>query len=212
MEYKLRNTAIVVLSEGNNPKLLSHDFLARNKIVPDDWEMKDILVTPPFSRLKYKNSVEFIVEINKLQIKIDNPEALAWETELPKMARQYLQVLPHVSYTGVGINFAFQAGTYPHEPFASLLQQGPWLYQNGGLSSATIELHYNNSKPRLNVKIEQRMGPGLENDAPHPLLVLLANYHHDFAPEDEQARADYILRAGELKTCFLEFAASLPFN
>lgn len=212
MEYQLLNVAIVVLSEGNNPKLLSHDFLARNNIVPDDWEMRDVLVTPPFSRLKYKNGVEFIVEINKLQIKVDNPEALAWDVELPGMARQYLQVLPHVNYTGVGINFAFKAGSYPQEPFASLLRDGPWLHKNGGLSSAAIELHYNNSQPRLNVKIEQRLDSGREGGSPHPLLVVLANYHHDFTPEQEQARADYISKAGELKSRFLEFTESLPFN
>jgi hypothetical protein len=211
MEYKLLNTAIVVLSEGNNPKLLNHDFLTRNKIVPDEWEMRDILVTPPFSHLKYKNGVELTVEINKLQIKVENPEALAWDVELPRMARQYLQVLPHVNYTGVGINFVFIAGSYPREPLAKLLHSGPWLTANGGLSSAAIELHFKNSKPRLNVKIEQHPDAGRKSDE-HLRLVLFANYHHDFLPQEEQARADYISKAAELKTSFLEFAQSLPFS
>lgn len=211
MDLKLHNASVVVLSEGNNPKLLSHDFLARNEIVPEDWEIRDILVTPPFSRLKYKNGVELIVEINKLQIKVENPEALGWDVELPRMAKQYLQVLPHVNYTGVGINFAFMAGSYPKDPFSSLLRDGPWLHVQGGLSSAAIELHYKSVQPRLNVKIEQRPDPRQESDV-HPGLVLFANYHHDFTPQEEQARANYISRAGEMKTSFLEFAQSLPFK
>jgi len=32
MELEMLNASVVVLSEGNNPKLLNHDFLARNKL------------------------------------------------------------------------------------------------------------------------------------------------------------------------------------
>jgi len=32
MALEMLNASVVVLSEGNNPKLLNHDFLARNKI------------------------------------------------------------------------------------------------------------------------------------------------------------------------------------
>ena len=47
MDLKLQNASVVVLSEGNNPKLLSHDFLARNGIVPENWQIGDI-VNPAF--------------------------------------------------------------------------------------------------------------------------------------------------------------------
>ena len=211
MEYKLMNTAIVVLSEGNNPKLLNHDFLSHNGIVPEDWEMQDLLVTSPFSRLTYKNGVELIVEINKLQIKVTNPEALPWHAELPKIATRYLQVLPHVHYAGVGINFTFVARSYPQDPFASLLQDGDWLRAHDGLSSAAIELHFKNKKPWLNVKIEQHSDPGRGSDAKAD-LVLVANYHHEFAPHEEQERAAFISQAGELKERFLTFSQNLPFE
>jgi hypothetical protein len=48
MALEMLNASVVVLSEGNNPKLLNHDFLARNKIVPEDWHVRDVVITPPF--------------------------------------------------------------------------------------------------------------------------------------------------------------------
>ncbi|MDZ7760796.1 MAG: hypothetical protein U5L00_11130 [Desulfovermiculus sp.] len=111
----------------------------------------------------------------------------------------------------MGINFAFMAGSYPKDPFSSLLRDGPWLHEQGGLSSAAIELHFKNVKPGLNVKIAQ--GPdSIQVSDENLKLVLFANYHHDFTPQEEQARADYISQAGVLKKRFLEFAQSLPFE
>lgn len=61
--------------------------------------------TFPLSQILYENGVQFVVEINKLQIKVNNPDLFSWEKELPAMASKYLEVLPHVTYRGVGINF-----------------------------------------------------------------------------------------------------------
>lgn len=83
MDLKLNDASVVVLSEGNNPKLLNHDFLARNRIVPEDWQIRDIVVTPPFSQLLYENGVQFVVEINKLHIMVNKPDVLAWKKSCP---------------------------------------------------------------------------------------------------------------------------------
>lgn len=48
MALEMLNASVVVLSEGNNPKLLNHDFLARNKIVPEDWNVRDVVITSFF--------------------------------------------------------------------------------------------------------------------------------------------------------------------
>jgi len=107
MELEMLNASVVVLSEGNNPKLLNHDFLARNKIVPEDWTVRDIVITPPFSNMVYENDVQFVVELNKLQVRSAKPEQIDCIRELPKMVMEYLRILPHVSYLGVGINYVF---------------------------------------------------------------------------------------------------------
>lgn len=211
MKLKLHNASIVILSEGNNPKLLSHDFLARNGIVPEDWQIRDIVVTPPFSQILYENGVQFIVEINKLQVRANNPELLAWEKDLPEMASKYLELLPHVTYRGVGINFVFASENLPENPFGRLLQDGPWLHRHGGLSGAALELHFREQEPQFNAKIEKKSASG-QNDRTMPGLVFTVNYHHDFDPGQNQKRAEYIYTIAQLRDQFLEYAEYLPFN
>jgi len=211
MDLKLHNASVVVLSEGNNPKLLSHDFLARNGIVPEDWQIRDIVVTPPFSQILYENGVQFVVEINKLQVKVNNPDLFPWEKETPAMASKYLEVLPHVTYRGVGINFVYSSETFPEDPFGRLLQDGPWLHRENGLSGAALELHYREQQPQFNVKIEKK-SPAGPDSRPKPGLVFTVNYHHDFDPHQERERSQYIYTIGQLRDRFLEYAGSLPFN
>jgi len=211
MDLKLHNASVVVLSEGSNPKLLSHDFLARNGIVPEDWQIRDIVVTPPFSQILYENGVQFVVEINRLQVRVNNPGLFPWEKDLPAMASKYLEVLPHVTYRGVGINFVYSSETFSENPFGRLLQDGPWLHREGGLSGAALELYYREQQPQFNVKIEKKSTAGPDG-GPMPSLVFNVNYHHDFEPRQERERSQYIYTIAQLRNRFLEYAESLPFN
>jgi hypothetical protein len=155
--------------------------------------------------------VQFVVEINKLQIRANNPELLAWEKDLPEMTSKYLELLPHVTYRGVGINFVYASETFPENPFGRLLQDGPWLHRNGGLSGAALELHYREQKPQFNVKIENKSASG-QNGRSMPGLVFNVNYHHDFDPGQKQKRTEYIYTIAQLRDQFLDYAEYLPFN
>lgn len=211
MDLKLQNASVVVLSEGNNPKLLSHDFLARNGIVPEDWQIRDIVITPPFSQILYENGVQFTVEINKLQVRANNPELIDWEKELPAMASKYLELLPHVTYKGVGINFVYFSENLAENPLEGLLQEGPWLHREGGLSGASVELNYREQIPQFNLKIEKKSVPAQDGDF-QSRLVFNVNYHHNFEPGQERERIEYIHTIARLRNRFLDYAKSLPFN
>ena len=211
MELKMVNTSVVVLSEGNNPRLLNQDFLERNGVVPPEWKVRDVVVTPPFSRLIYENGVHFTVEINKLQIDLHKPDVVDWKETLPNLAAGYLELLPHVTYRAAGINFVFKTVHGLERPFADLLTDGPWLAAAGGLTGATIELHYRSSLPHMNVKIghEESAEPAGESGA---ALLFTVNFHHDFGPDDSHGRAAFIRGIGPLADTFLDFAKTLPFD
>jgi hypothetical protein len=201
MALEMLDASVVVLSEGNNPKLLNHDFLARNKIVPEDWHVRDVVITPPFSNIVYENDVQFVVELNKLQIRAGKPEHIDCDRDLPKMVMDYLRVLPHVSYLGAGINYVFVLKDSSHDDIRKhFLQDGPWLEKEGNVSKAAIEFNYLNVEPQFNLKIESHASG----------IVFSVNYHQDFKPEQEDQRMQYIKEMGKLKTRFLEFARHLP--
>ena len=211
MDLELCSASVVVLSEGNNPKLLSHDFLARNGIVPEDWKIRDIVVTLPFSQILYENGMRFVVEINKLQVGADNPEPPVWEKDLPAMASKYVELLPHVTYGGVGVNFVYCSENFPKAPLRRLLLDGPWLQREGGLSEAALELRYREQNPRLNLKIEEKSVSGRDGDSLFR-LVFNVNFHRDFEPGQERERVEYIHTIGRLRDRFLDYAGSLPFD
>ncbi len=201
MELEMLDASVVVLSEGNNPKLLNHDFLAGNQIVPEDWNVRDIVITPPFSNIVYENDVQFVVELNKLQIRAGKPEQIDCDRDLPKMVMDYLRILPHVSYLGVGINYVFVLKDSSHDDIRkNFLQDGPWLQKEGNVSRAAIEFNYLNVDPQFNLKINSHTDG----------ILFSVNYHQDFKPDHEKQRMRYIKEMGKLKTRFLEFARHLP--
>ncbi len=212
MELEMLNASVVVLSDGNNPKLLNHDFLARNKIVPEEWNVQDIVITPPFSNIIYKNGVQFIVELNKLQILAAKPEQIDCDRDLPKMVTDYLKVLPHVSYLGVGVNFVFVLKNIDHDYLqSSLLIDGPWLHQEGDVSRTAIEFNYLNVHPQFNLKIEPLIKDGLDQDKHSSDIKFSVNFHQAFNPDQESLRVKYILEMKKMKTRFMEYAEHLPF-
>ena len=211
MELKIISTTVVVLSEGNNPKLLNPDFLERNQVVPGNWKIRDVLVTPPIAQVIYENAVQFTVEINKLQIQANRPEAVDWEKTLPSLATTYLDLLPHVTYGAVGINFVFGALRCPDRAFMRLLKEGPWLDGAGSLTGATIELQYQSALPHMNVKVGVQKGMDISNDRSEH-LVFTVNFHHDFGTDDSDGRANFIGSIGSLKSRFLDFAKMFPFD
>lgn len=212
MDLKLTNVSVVVLSQGNNPRLLNPDFLERNEIVPADWPVNDVLVTPPLAQVLYENGVQFLVETGKLQIRINKPEAVAWERKLPVMATAYVELLPHVTYRSAGINFVFHAAHYPDQPYMRLIKEGEWLAGHGGLTGATLELQYQNELPYMNLRIGVEGNASAADQDSHGNLVFTANFHHDFSPEDSDGRAAFIGSIGLLKSRFLDFAKTLPFD
>jgi len=211
MNLEIVNASVVVLSEGNNPKLLNPDFLERNRIVSAEWKVQDVVVTPPFAQVIYENGIHFLVEINKFQVQVTKPAVLDWKKDLPHMTTAYLELLPHVTYRAVGINFAFITHVSSGGPLTEFLQDGPWLASDGGVTGATIEFHYRKRVPQFNVKIAFQEPPNLKAGKGNG-VILTVNYHRDFAADEAHARAEYIKGIGLLESRFLDFAESLPFD
>ena len=214
LSVKLDNVAIVVISDSNNPRLLNPDFLERNSIVPKEWKVKDVLVTSPFARVLYDNGVQIILEENKLHIVSQQPEVVSWEHELPAIATSFLDVLPHVSYRSVGLNYVFLSdqprGVEAENTLIDkFLRQGSWLDFRQGMTGATLEFQYRATQPQMNVKIgvlerKDPSGASLEG------FIFTVNFHQDFKPEEAKERAAYINSIGMKRAEFLQFLGTLP--
>lgn len=212
-KLKLETVTAVIVSDGNNPRILNQDFLERNDIVPAGWKEKQVIVTPPFSLVEYEGlSVQ--MEENKLSITAKNIPSFAWDQLLPKVAIRMLEVLPHVSYKAVGLNFSLYAETTigqdaENKLIEQLLAKGDWLYVHGGITGAVVELQYRKSFPHLNVKVGVRE---TITDKGRQLggYTVMANFHHDFEPKDVNERTAFISKVAEYEKEIHQLINSLP--
>ena len=98
--------SVVLAAKANNPTILNQDFLKYNEIVPKEWELgSPPIITAPFSQIIFKDRVSIISQLDKIiftQIssEVDNITI----ADVINIACKYIKVLPHVNYTGVGIN------------------------------------------------------------------------------------------------------------
>ncbi len=215
LSIKLENVAIIVVADSNNPRLLNPDFLDRNTIVPKEWKVKDALVTTPFAQVSYENGVRVLLEENRLHVMSQKPDMIPWERALPEVVTSFIEVLPHVSYRSVGLNFVFLSdqprGVEAEQALmGTFLKQGPWLNLRQGMTGAVLEFQYRATQPQMNVKIgvlEKRDSVGISLEG----FIFTVNFHHDFKVEETKERADYINSVGMRRTEFMKLMETLPF-
>lgn len=177
-------TAVVITAEAHNPTILHPAFLAAEDIVPDDWKIgsEASVSTPALSIVQYENKVSFLVDPNKIQIS-DSSERD--ESEIAEIATRYVEKLPHVHYTGVGVNIQAFASHDQAEQWLlkRFIASGPWSNEPLRLQSAAVKLVYSIDNGILNLQSEagSRQKP---NSAPEVGIVVNANYHTNISEKD----------------------------
>lgn len=104
--YRLIQFSIVFTAQANNPTILNKDFLQFNKIVGKEWELKSPpICTEPFAQVNFKNDIAIISQLDKIIFKVDKkPIDNESFEQIYQISKKYLNLIPHVNYTGVGIN------------------------------------------------------------------------------------------------------------
>ncbi len=130
------NASVVVVARDHNPTILHPAFLESQGIVRSDWQLAEPpICVPPASVVKYANGIVFTVDLNRFQV-LDNgvPEEILGG-RVRELAIAYIDRLPHVRYTAVGVNFRAFAEHADPERFLidRFLKPGPW-------NSSPIEL------------------------------------------------------------------------
>ena len=96
---------IVLLTKANNPSIVNPDFLRINKICPEELAVAEPAVTTPvFSQISYKGGITVKVDPNRVIFEQGDSILGLDEIIVPEMAGAYAKVIPHVTYTAVGIN------------------------------------------------------------------------------------------------------------
>ena len=135
MEYRFSEFTIVVLATANNPSILNPDFLRINEIVDKAFNPVESISTPPVSHVKYKEKVAITVDAERLTFVDADEDRILLGSPVPSIAEKYIEVLRHVPYKAVGINFNGYYDCSHVDPRQYILnkfiKKGPWNEYEG---------------------------------------------------------------------------------
>lgn len=193
---KLLNVSVIVVSDGNNPRIINPDFLERNGISDRDWTVENTIVIPPLGRVVYTNGVEVLLEEQKFKCQANEVSKFSWESRIPTMAIAFLKTLPHVVYRGCGLNFVFSAndkvrGKRGLPLLDHMIASGPWIKFGNEAHIETVKFQYKLDDSVLNLIINRQV-ESKNNGERNREIRFDVNFHKEFDPNETEKRQDYI--------------------
>lgn len=146
MKFTLTDFNIVITANAHNPSILNPDFLRINNIVDAKFNPVESLCTPPISQIRYDDNISVAVDSERLTFSDNKEERLLSGSPIPAIAINYIDVLKHVPYKAVGINFI---GFYEFTHMApdqfllnKFIKQGSWCEFEGVQPGVGLNFSY----------------------------------------------------------------------
>jgi len=193
----LRKLSIVVKAKNHNPTILNPDFLKSNQIVPLHWELKENpICVDPHAEVSFKNGIKIIAEFETITF----AELLNLEKGLspcvPEIAGKYVNTLPHVDYTGYGMDIHGDTGMSEAdiEDFVThkLIRVGPWSQLQGQPAKIGLRLHYQLNDGYFNLTVIPTIRQEDEGES-LPVIFWGATIHHRAEEKDSKGRLKQVL-------------------
>lgn len=187
----LVGVSVVLVGESNNPTILNPDFLARH-VLPGPADPANQaappICTPVLARVVYDNGVKVQSEPHRVVFEQGAPTGSLSRTYTAQLARAYIQAVPHVRYTAIGVNPSFlldEEDSYSR--FQNHLSSA--LPMGHGRVVPTVDLKAIYSLADRRVSVESFAARPTDAGAGgHPRLLLRSNVHHDIVGSDPDDR------------------------
>ncbi len=181
MEYKFSEFTIVIIASAHNPSILNPDFLRINGIVSTDFSPIESISTPPVSHVKYREKVAITVDSERLTFADVDEERIPHKSPVPLIAEKYIEVLKHVQYKAVGLNFNgyyecthIDPGQYIANKF---IKKGPWDEYEGATPSIGLKFSYKLDEVMLNLNLAPAVTK--KGERTFPSIAINLNFHCD---------------------------------
>jgi hypothetical protein len=172
---------IVILASANNPSILNPDFLRINDIVDKDFNPIESISTPPVSHVKYKEKVAITVDFERLTFIDTDEDRIPHNSPIPSIAKKYIEILRHVPYKAVGINFNGYYECSHMDPsqyiLNKLIKKGPWNEFEGVEPSIGLSFSYKMDEVTLNLNIAPAITR--KDERTFPSIAINSNFHCD---------------------------------
>lgn len=181
MEYMFSEFTMVILASANNPSILNPDFLRINGIVGKDFDPIESISTPPVSHVKYKEKVAITVDFERLTFVDADEDRIPLSSPIPLIASKYIEVLRHVPYKAIGINFNgyYECSNIDPSQYIinKFIKKGPWSEYEGVEPSMGLNFSYKMGEVTLNLNIAPSVTR--KGERTFPSIAINSNFHCD---------------------------------
>ncbi len=184
-KINLQELAIVIAVKEIDPTLITPEFLKYSQIIPADWEISGQPARSfQGSQVTFQNGITVIAQPQRIsfaELAVDKPTA---GLEIPRLAEKFVNVLPNLSYVGVGINmrgyidFGTDRRLAREFMFQNLLAPGAWQQLGNAPVQAGINLGYVFDERRLNLTINEATIQGAEGQT-NSIALFAGNFDYD---------------------------------
>ena len=188
----LGEVAVVLVAQSNNPSIINPDFLRHNEIVNADLELQgDPITSPLFSQVTFERGIV----VNALPDRVifqQTGDSLAIEDILcPDIAKRYVEQVPHVPYSAIGINpkcYRYLSDELPEKVSNILINKSEDLSFRDVKPEVHLKTIYQYEKRMIVLEIiEARKQKN--NEPESPIMLFQANIHRDIPSAiDQQER------------------------
>ena len=116
IHWEYCSNTVVLAAHAHNPSIINDDFLRGKGIVPQDWgapSPESVLITPVLARIEYgKFLLEVTADRFQLAERAEKGKSLVAPHDsegLYRCAERYVEILPHIPYVAVGLNWDARA-------------------------------------------------------------------------------------------------------
>lgn len=189
---ELAECSIVVPATENDPSILTPDFLQYNEIVGPDWQVQDSpILNPAFAQVAFEGGLTVKADLQRVIFEQLGGGLVIPEGELviPEVAKRYLQQVPYIPYSGIGINPKFfLRSTGEHLPLMEnvVRDQGTWMSFKDAAPTVQLKLIYRYEERTISLDVAH-IEPMIDGQ-PSPGILFQANVHREVGGPNAQVR------------------------
>ncbi|MCR3884901.1 MAG: hypothetical protein NUK54_11090 [Methanothrix sp.] len=179
---------LVILASAHNPSIMSPEWIEKNKLL--DEKYINYVNTPQFSVFE-SETYNITIDQQRLQISLKNLRSD--QKSLAKIGAKYLELLPHIPYSALGLNFIWSAQIAPGETMPEF---------NININDLNISNNFQDYELELGCIVKAKKDRYLLNLSIKPSgenkLIFNFNYHFDVEPLTVTKAIEYISGLPEL--------------
>jgi len=187
--------SVVLVANSNDPSIINPDFLRYNEIVDPNRPVQGApITTPAFSQVTFEGGLSVKADTNRVIFEQAGDPLASEDILCPEIANCYLQKMPHVPYSAVGINpkgFRISCTEKAEKVSTALRDNGAWLSFKDVHPAIHLKTIYKYDKKMIVLDVAEGTRP-IDNDSKASGILFQANIHRDIPATNPQKRVELV--------------------